>query len=47
MTTGEQTSVALMAMALDYHGYPGRLSECVPGADADHSGYGNARLKTH
>ena len=48
LTTGEQTSVALMAMAFDTHGYPGGIPECVPGADAHHFRvHGNARLKTH
>ena len=34
LTTGEQVSVALMAMALQFFECSGNLAECIPGKDA-------------
>ena len=45
MTTGEQTSVALMAMAMDYLGVPAVSLNAYQVAMHTTSAYGNARLK--
>ena len=34
LTTGEQTSVSLMAMAMDFLGVPAVSLKCIPGSNA-------------